>query len=796
MSSVEPHPETTLVLLLGASEFPQVPLWPFNAGLRNSAQALKQYFLDPKGLGVPESNVLDLFDSADEQPKQNDRIREFLIKAFEKKPPPSDLVVYYVGHGFSERSEYFLALHETREDNANSSYPAKALARVLTENARNARKYLILDCCYAGLAAPAFVPQAAGYSAAIAIEMATEFVDMPGKGTAVLCAADHRTTALAPVADLFTMFSGGLLNVLEDSALGNRPLTLEELNVHTYAAIKARFKDDAVRPNLHRPDQSMGDVAKVRLFPIRAATSSVGEGAGPADTDYTDAFEPDAFPLAQADRISCVVVAADSEVTDEGLALREHVRRAWDHYGQAIFEAVSRSSSARSREKSAAGPASSEPRLLYLSVDQLFRSPDRLASAVKAMCKAEVAVFDVTGFDARSIFMLGIRSVARRGVTICSVGGKYVIGGELSVPFNLQMLNLAAHSGAQEQTTTEPLTLIGQKIKNGFLELGTLPHYLDLPAYDSVRRLGVESTAYKPVQYHERVLALCPFNKLYTDSNWMRYLRPELTGKLKKRLAARNVNADSLGLVRLLDLASPRLVAQTLFESIRLTDMCIVDWTGLSANVMYEAGVRLATNPLGAVHIIEESESAIPAEHKAGTAEMIAFFNPIRYRCSAGGTQAYEKMISSFEASLERYRSNDIEMIYRTVGESIDRRAQSAAVPVVEELIQSANMLESDDQQTTGISPILYQDVNKELLTEAQAAAAERRLAAWLFIDRRYAPEAIAADQVLSDKFRLLGAQVLQWLRKNPDDKLVTYIKERLREIREIDSRKRKAEAT
>lgn len=392
--------------------------------------------------------------------------------------------------------------------------------------------------------------------------------------------------------------------------------------------------------------------------------------------------------------------------------------------------------------------------------------------------------------------MLGVRSVARRGITICSVGGHYVIGGELSVPFNLQMLNLAAHSGAQEHSKTDPLTLIGQKIKNGFLELGTLPHYLDLPAYDSVRKLGVESTAYKPVQYHDRVLALCPFNKPYTDSNWERYLRPELTGKLKKRLAANKVNADSLRLVRLLDLATPRLVAQTLFESIRLTDMCIVDWTGLRANVMYEAGVRLATNPLGAVHIIEQSDSAIPPEHKASTAEMIAFFKPIRYRCSAGGTEAYEKMISSFEASLERYRHDSIEMIYRTVGESIDRRAQSAAIPVVEELIQSANMLESDDQQSTGISPILYQDVNKELLSEAQAAAAERRLAAWLFIDRRYAAEAIAADPVLSDRFRLLGAQVLQWLRKNPDDTLVAYMKERLRGIREIASRQRKEGAT
>ena len=36
-------------------------------------------------------------------------------------------------------------------------------------------------------------------------------------------------------------------------------------------------------------------------------------------------------------------------------------------------------------------------------------------------------------------------------------------------------------------------------MKNGYSELADLPHYLDLPAYESVRQLGVESSAYRPI---------------------------------------------------------------------------------------------------------------------------------------------------------------------------------------------------------------------------------------------------------------------------------------------------------
>ena len=60
------------------------------------------------------------------------------------------------------------------------------------------------------------------------------------------------------------------------------------------------------------------------------------------------------------------------------------------------------------------------------------------------------------------------------------------------------------------------------------------------------------------------------------------------------------------------------------------------------------------------------------------------------------------------------------------------------ALPLVNDLMRSANILDPDDQESAGISPVLYHQVDRELAAEAREAAAERRLAAWLFLSRRY----------------------------------------------------------
>jgi hypothetical protein len=64
------------------------------------------------------------------------------------------------------------------------------------------------------------------------------------------------------------MFSGALLQCLKEGIEGaSKVLTLEEVGKRAREIIVERFPGDSVRPELHVPEQSLGDPAKVPLFP-------------------------------------------------------------------------------------------------------------------------------------------------------------------------------------------------------------------------------------------------------------------------------------------------------------------------------------------------------------------------------------------------------------------------------------------------------------------------------------------------------------------------------------------------
>ena len=296
-----------------------------------------------------------------------------------------------------------------------------------------------------------------------------------------------------------------------------------------------------------------------------------------------------------------------------------------------------------------------------------------------------------------------------------------------------------------------------------------LPHYLDLPAYDSVRQLGIDASAYRPIRMAESVLLLCPFSAAYTSANFDR-LETMLPPRIQEHVQnAENRPAGQPALVRLLNLKTPRLVAQTLFESIRLTDMCVIDWTGGNTNVIFEAGVRMAINPLGAVHVIEQGTyDALRQSAASGTLMgLLRLLEPTAYKLGGFDKTPFEKMVQGFEASVEANGRRESNFVYRAVGEAIDRRSQPAALPLVTELARTANLLDTEDQEGGGISPVLFHDVNAELAREAREAAADRRLAAWLFISRRYHVKEIATAPDLLDSFELLSFQVKRWARRS-----------------------------
>jgi hypothetical protein len=71
------------------------------------------------------------------------------------------------------------------------------------------------------------------------------------------------------------MFSGALLDVLNGHARARHPwLSLADVGSETAGLIKERFEDDAVKPEVHTPDQRDGDVANVPLFPNLASSAT------------------------------------------------------------------------------------------------------------------------------------------------------------------------------------------------------------------------------------------------------------------------------------------------------------------------------------------------------------------------------------------------------------------------------------------------------------------------------------------------------------------------------------------
>ena len=123
MAGLSPTPETTLVIILGASEFPKIKSFDPNPAFADSARDFRRYLLAKAGFALPSANLLDLFDASDSTADIDEQVADFLqarsqsLKRADKKP--LDVLVYYVGHGGFVNDggsrDYFLTLASTRD---------------------------------------------------------------------------------------------------------------------------------------------------------------------------------------------------------------------------------------------------------------------------------------------------------------------------------------------------------------------------------------------------------------------------------------------------------------------------------------------------------------------------------------------------------------------------------------------------------------------------------------------------------------------------------------------------------
>jgi tetratricopeptide (TPR) repeat protein len=269
-----------LLVLLGASEWPKAPEFTPAEAFKNSAQALKGYFLSPEKFGVPSDNILDLFDSDRSYDEMDEEMGEWIEQNLSEAI--TDLIVCFIGHaGFVDgHDDYFLAIRRTREDNFRaSSITIKALAKTIKAKARYLRRHIILDCCYAASALDVFqsgVAQVAIEQSLEAFGTAGKGYGIPRKGTSLLCSSRHNRPSLLSPKGEYTMFTEALLYSLENGSEDyDEYFSLESLCSMARDYLKTEYDDNAPKPEVHSPDQNEGDVASVPLFPNFARQNSV-----------------------------------------------------------------------------------------------------------------------------------------------------------------------------------------------------------------------------------------------------------------------------------------------------------------------------------------------------------------------------------------------------------------------------------------------------------------------------------------------------------------------------------------
>jgi hypothetical protein len=259
--------ESTLAVLLGASEWPKARGLGASPAFKRSAEGVRSYLLDPDGFGLSPDNLLDLFDSERHAADLLEDIQGFL-HARAGSPGSGkggDLIVFYTGHGGFDGpdQEYHLAIRRTREELAGAtSMRMKDLADCIRRSLPRVRRYLILDACFAAAAYKEF------QSAPEQVAVQKTLAEFPGPGTALLCSSGAKNASLNPMGAERTVFSGGLLDALQRGSPDyGDALSLQDVRDLAWDCIRERFPDRAVRPEVHCPDQRQGDLARLSLFP-------------------------------------------------------------------------------------------------------------------------------------------------------------------------------------------------------------------------------------------------------------------------------------------------------------------------------------------------------------------------------------------------------------------------------------------------------------------------------------------------------------------------------------------------
>jgi hypothetical protein len=312
----------------------------------------------------------------------------------------------------------------------------------------------------------------------------------------------------------------------------------------------------------------------------------------------------------------------------------------------------------------------------------------------------------------------------RRGVTICVMFAGETAEFMRALPFYLQDIAwVRAEQDDEEYLKFEEI--FARRVESGFKSLRAEPsHYADLPVYDSIRRQSEEDQL---KHLRAQFLVLCSYQ--ISDGEW-RLLRKRLENNLKARKDPR----ASYAVQRVLDLPSGRLSSMSAFGAIRQAELCLIDVSDWRANVLFELGVRLASNPRGALLVMDVSSVDTLAQHTG----LRALLKPIPIERRTKSVEQLLKELPLYIAAQDskQRRPFDASYIHSLVWRTANMHDATEMQEVSELLFESARPFLIETGQETA-SDTLYPEYHP-LRKHAPFVAVERLIAAWLFLCYRH----------------------------------------------------------
>jgi tetratricopeptide (TPR) repeat protein len=499
----------------------------------------------------------------------------------------------------------------------------------------------------------------------------------------------------------------------------------------------------------------------------------------PTFAELTDAAIPEALAATawgefDPTALHCVVVGSEGQAdAGESGSLRALVEEMLDHpdvgrLWRAFREAWQNRPliSDGQQRQLASAYSRANVRLAAFDVADVYASPASLDIAVRLIVEADLALFDVTGFEPGVMLLLGVRGAARRGVTVNSYGGGWQPGEPLNRPFNLSDLSLSSHTLAADLVGDDPrIARMIDCVQTGFDQLAHRPNYLDLPVFDQLRQLGSQADAWASIPLSDEVLVLCSYDRRYYDT-WL-----DLRRRLRAALSAKEIRTN---VVRFQDLRTPQLVSQSLYERLRRCAGCVTDWTLGSASTFFELGVRLAVSPWSAVQIADEAWLADPVRALGQTngiaqqlAGMHALFNPLVYHGSIDDRVAV-KIVDQLVEMRGRIADSGGHRVRQITADAV-RVTQQRIAPIIGQLTSEAEALNSVRRERDNVPQALFYEV-QEIKADQERSALERRLAAWLYLEHRMAAGEREDGDELKHMWRSLGVVVADDLLTSADD--------------------------